>query len=146
MDTANYSGPIAKIPKELQMDETTQNSESINQTNEDANEISVDMNWNIAEQLPEDGNCRAEFEELSKLFMNALITKSSAAEALEAITFYAYEIVERLHKDFASGKVSPATHFTNALIKILNNFSDLDDEVRILSYNFDMCLVCFVEI
>lgn len=129
MDTANYGGVIGKIPRELQLDEATQNSESVNQTPEDSNEAKIDLNWNIAEQLPEDGNCRAEFEAIVKLFTDCYIDTSSSIESLNGITFHSFEIVQRLHKGFAPGKVSPATYFCNALIKVLSNISGIDDEV-----------------
>lgn len=130
MDTSNYAGQIAEIPKELQSTAATQNSESALQSTEgDADEVKIDMNWNIAEQLPEDGNCRGELEAVLKLFMDAVINTNSLASAVEAIPMYAYEIVQRLHKGHAPGKVSPATQFANALVEVLNTVKDVDDEV-----------------
>lgn len=136
MDTANYAGPLAKIPKELRTDET-QNSESIIQTGDDTDQqpdadndqINIDMIWNIAEELPAEGNCRAEFEALLKLFIDSLISSPSPKHGLNEITLYAYEIVQRLHKGYGPGKVSPATQFSNALIKVLSNIKDMEDEV-----------------
>lgn len=130
MDTANYAGPLAKIPKELQSTEATQNSEAINQTNDgDADEVKIEMNWNIAEQLPENGNCRAEFEAVLKLFMDALVNTNSLADAIQTITLYVYEIVQRLHKGCAPGKPSSATEFANAIVEVLSNIKNIDDEV-----------------
>lgn len=130
MDTANYAGPVAKIPKELQASEATQNSESVNQTNDgETDEVKIEMNWNIAEQLPEDDNCRAELEAVLKLFMDALINTGSVTDAVETITMYAYEIVQRLHKGYAPGKVSPATQFCNAFVEVLNTIKDVEGEV-----------------
>lgn len=132
MDTANYAGQIAEIPKELQSSEATQNSQSTLQTtDDDVDEIKIDMNWNIAEQLPEDGNCRAELEAVLKLFMNAVINKNSVTAAIETIPMYAYDIVQRLHKGYAPGKISSATEFANALVEVLGTVQDIDDEVRI---------------
>lgn len=136
MDTANFAGPVAKIPKELQSSEATQNSESVNQTLDgETDEVKIEMNWNIAEQLPEEGNCRAELEAVLKLFMDALINTNSLPDAVETITMYAYEIVQRLHKGHAPGKVSPATQFANALVEVLNTIKELDSEV---SHIFEM--------
>lgn len=129
MDTANYSGPLAKIPKELQSSDITQNSETINQTDDDADEVKIDMNWNIGEQLPETGNCRSEFEALLKLFMDALVNNNTLPEAIQTISMYVYEIVQRLHKGHAPGKISPATQFCNALVEVLSTIKDVDDEV-----------------
>lgn len=133
MDTTNYAGPLAKIPNEIKRDET-QNSEAIDSTADDDDQVKIDMIWNIAEQLPEDGNCRGEFEALLKLFVDSLINSSSPKQALNDITLYAYEIIQRLHKGYGPGKLSPATQFCNALIKVLNNLNDMEDEVRSLSY------------
>lgn len=136
MDTANYAGQIAEIPKELQSSEATQNSESTLQaTDGDADEVKIDMNWNIAEQLPEDGNCRAELEAVLRLFMDAVINTNSLAGAIETIPMYAYEIVQRLHKGYGPGKVSPATQFANALVEVLNTVKDVDDEVSKNSFD-----------
>lgn len=139
IDTANYAGPVAKIPKELQSTEVTQNSQSVNQTiDTDSDEVKLDMNWNIAEQLPEDRNCRAELEAVLKLFMDALINTNSLSEAIDTLPMYAYEIVQRLHKDFAPGKVSPATQFANALIEVLNTINDVDNEAsKLLNKHFN---------
>lgn len=138
MDTTNYSGPKGKIPKELQGGEITQNSESIVQsaegatgaTAEDAEAVSIDMNWNIAEQLTEERNCRAEFEAIITMFMDSLVNQSTAVDALAAISFQVYEIVQRLHKGFAPGKISPALQFCNALVKVLSTIKTIEDEVR----------------
>lgn len=130
MDTANYAGPLAKLPKDMIRNET-QNSESIveQSTSDEENQVNIDMVWNIAEQLPEEGNCRAELEALLKLFVDSLVNSPSPKQGLNDITLYAYEIVQRLHKGYAPGKVSPATHFSNALIKVLSNLTDMEDEV-----------------
>lgn len=136
-DTANYAGPLAKIPRELQATESTQNSEITNQEADgDSDEVKIDMNWNIAEQLPEEGNCRAEFEAVLKLFMDALINSNSVSNAIKAISMYAYTIVERLHKFNDQGKVRPATQFCNALVEVLSNIKDaeVEGEVRLLPY------------
>lgn len=138
LDTTNYSGPVAKIPREMRLNETTQNSESINETTIDGDgaDINVDMIWNICEQLPDDGKCREEFDQLMRLFMDGVVSKGSPAAAVESITFQAYEVVQRLHKGFGPGKVSAATHLINALIKILSNIKELDDEVRLFFHKF----------
>lgn len=115
----------------MQSSQRTQNSETTNLTvDDDSDEVKIDMNWNIAEQLPEDGNCRAEFEAVIKLFMDALVNTNSVTDAIQTITMYAYEIVQRLHKDFGPGKVSPGTQFCNALIEVLSNIKDVDSEVK----------------
>lgn len=114
-------------------------------TVEDAESVSIDMNWNIAEQLTEERNCRAEFEAIITMFMDSLVNHSKAADALGAMSFQVYEIVQRLHKGFAPGKVSPALQFCNALIKVLSTIKTIEDEVsklgcsHILRYSCEFC-------
>lgn len=147
MDTTNYSGPKGKVPKELQGGEITQNSESIipssedTATAEDADAVSIDMNWNIAEQLTEERNCRAEFEAIITMFMDSLVNQATAADALRAMSFQVYEIVQRLHKGFAPGKISPALQFSNALIKVLSTVKSIEEEVS--NFNFPKTLASF---
>lgn len=133
MDTANYCGPKGKVPQEFLVGEITQNSESINQTTEETNEAMIDMNWNMAEQLPEDGNCRAEFEAIMTLFLDYLVNKTEPAEAVRNISFPVFEIVQRLHKNYGQGKSSPALYFTNALVKALEINKNVEDEVTSFS-------------
>lgn len=151
MDTTNYSGPKGKIPKELQGGEITQNSESIVlQSSEDAttgtaaevtDAVSIDMNWNIAEQLTEERNCRAEFEAIITMFIDSLVNQSTAADALGAMSFQVYEIVQRLHKGYAPGKISPALQFCNALVKVLSTIGSIEEEVsHIFFFHLDLTL------
>lgn len=123
------------------MDETTQNTDSMaNETVDDENEINVDMIWNISEQLTDD-KCRDEFDRLMRLFMDGVVSKNSPKAALEAIKFQAYDVIQKMHKGYAPGKVSAATHLINALTKILSNVEELNDEVR-FCYNI-FCIFCF---
>lgn len=150
MDTTNYSGPKGKVPTELQGGEITQNSQSIVQSSEDmtgavaedTESVSIDMNWNIAEQLTEERNCRAEFEAIITMFMDSLVNQSKAADALSAMSFQVYEIVQRLHKGFAPGKASPALQFCNALVKVLSTIKSIEDEVSDLEFPFVLRFSC----
>lgn len=111
----------------------------INQTGDgdsESDEVKIEMNWNIAEQLPENGNCRAEFEAVLKLFMDALINTNSLSDGIQTITMYVYEIVQRLHRGCASHKSSPATQFSNALVEVLSHIKDVSDEVSFEDSHF----------
>lgn len=140
MDTSNFAGPKAKIPREIR-GEVTQNSESLinqstvndDETNDEA--VSIEMNWNIAEQLPDDRNCREEFEAVMTLYLESLVNGTSAADSVQRISFRAYESIQRMHKGFAQGKASPALHFSNALIKVLSTNKSIADEVLKLRCN-----------
>lgn len=129
MDTANYSGPSGKVPKDLlQSADVTQASETTNIETE-ADEAEIEINWNIAEQLPEEGNCRAEFEAVMEMFMRMMVDNSNAAENVSGMGMQAYDIVQRLHKNYAPGKESPGLHFCNALCKVLSIIKGVDSEV-----------------
>lgn len=130
MDTANFSGPRGKVPKEIQVGDTTQSSEMT-----ETADVAIEMNWNIGEHLPETGNCRVEFEAIMSMFMNMLVNNTGPAESIKGMSFQAYDIVQRLHKGHAQGKESPALHFCNALCKILSILKDYGDEVQSLRRN-----------
>lgn len=142
MDTANYCGPKGKIPQELLVGEITQNSEAMNQTSEQTNEALIDMNWNMAEQLPEEGNCRAEFEAIMTLFLDYLVNKTEPVEAVKSISFPVFEIVQRLHKSYGAGKSSPALLFTNALVKALQINKNIEEEVMVSFQTYTSCCCC----
>lgn len=130
MDTANFSGPRGKVPKEIQIGETSQLSETT-----ENNEVAIEMNWNIAEHLPETGNCRAEFEAIASMFMDMLVNHSTPAESIKGLSMQSFDIVQRLHKGIAPGKESPGLHFCNALCKILSILKDVNEEVQSLRRN-----------
>lgn len=95
----------------------------------------MDMNFNIAEQLPEERNCRGEFEDVMTTFLESLVNEASMADSLHKITFKAFEAVQRLHKGYAPGKVSPALHFCNALVKVFSTNKEVEAEVLSLRSN-----------
>lgn len=111
------------------MDGTSQNSETIMQQTESEVDEPIEMSWNISEQLPETGNCRTELETTLKMFMDALANGSTLAQALKDISFHAYEIVDRLHKSATSNKNDPAISFCNALVRVLETITGINEEV-----------------
>lgn len=130
MDTANFSGPRGRVPREIQ---NTEGSETLNGTETtDTDEVAIDMNWNIAEHLPEEGNCRAEFEAVMSMFMDSLVNNSNPSESIQGMSMNVYDIVQRLHKSYAPGKESPALHFCNAICKVLSMLNDVDDDVSFI--------------
>lgn len=137
MDTANYSGPRGKVPKELlQSSDVTQSSE-MNITETD--NVEIEMNWNIAEQLPEEGQCRADFDTITETFMNMMVNNSNAAENVSRLGIKTYEIVQRLHKHCAPGKESPGLYFCNAVCKVLSIINGVDSEVinyQLISFDY----------
>lgn len=128
MDTANFTGPRGKVPTEIQNGYITQ-SQNTNTT--DTAEVAIEMNWNIAEHLPEAGNCRAEFEAVMSMFMDSLVNNLNPSISVKGTSYHAYTIVQRLHKNYAPGKESPALHFCNALCKVLSIIKGIEDDVSI---------------
>ena len=128
MDTANFGGPKGKIPKELQAD-LTQNSELVPSEMDDQDEVTIEMNWNIAENLPEEGNCREDFESIMSTFMDQLANRVTPAECVQKMSYQAYEVIQRLHKGYPPGKEGPALYLCNAICKVLFVNKDIEDEV-----------------
>lgn len=127
MDPSNFSGVRGKLPKEMNDDETGAES-TINGEIDD--EIALDMNWNIGEQLTEDGNCRENFEAVLTLFMEALAEKTKPEKAIAEISHYAFDAAQKMHKNCPKGTDGgPALQFVNALCKILSVNEAIDDEV-----------------
>lgn len=130
MDPSNFSGVRGKLPKEMNDEETQQPMESTeNGELNDDDEIALDMNWNIGEQLTEDGNCRENFEAVLTLFMEALAEKTKPEKAIGEISHYAFDAAQKMHKNFARVAGGPALQFVNALCKILAINSTIEDEV-----------------
>lgn len=127
MDTANFSGPRGKVPKEI-----TDASQSIMESETtDNEEVAIDMNWNIAEHLPETNNCRAEFEAVMSMFMDMLVNNANPSECVKGMTLHVYDIVQRLHKNHAPGKESAGLHFCNAICKVLFIIKDINEDVSV---------------
>lgn len=125
LDTANFSGVRGKLPKDIGADNDTELTE-INENDE--NEVTMDMNWNIGELLA-DENCRENFETVLTAFMEALADGTTPQNAVKGVSHLAFEATQRLHTNYAQGYESPALHFINALHKILSTNQKIDDEV-----------------
>lgn len=137
MDTANFSGVRCdKLPKGINPANGTQSEETdamLMEEDDQDEETSLDMNWNIGEQLTTENNCREHFESVLTAFMSKLAEKVSPPKAVAAISHNAFEVVQRMHKNRPSGKASPALEFINAICKILFVNKNIEDEV---SHNF----------
>lgn len=131
MDTANYSGVQGRLPRGMNVDDETQESQ-LEDNNDDCEEITLDMNWNIGEQLPRDADCQERFDTVMSAFMECLAKKMEPAKAIKSISHLAFESIQKMHKGYAQGRESPALHFINALCKVLLVNKPIEEEVRIV--------------
>lgn len=126
MDTSNFSGVRGKLPRELNPDESQ--SQTTNADTDD-DEISLDMNWNIAEQLPDEGRCREYFEAIMTAYMESLAECFNPAISISGISHCAFDAIQKMHKNYASGREGPALTMINAMCKILFVDKSIQEEV-----------------
>lgn len=159
MDPANFSGVRGRLPKDMnpgggdneepaERNTTIRNNDDEDDDNADEvvvvadgeggaaeEEIALDMNWNIGEQISEQAHCREHFENVVQAFMEALAERCLPEKAIELISYRAFDAVQRMHRDNATGKSSPALDFVNAVCKILAINRNIDEEVQSLRRN-----------
>uniref|UniRef100_A0A182SCP7 DNA polymerase epsilon catalytic subunit n=1 Tax=Anopheles maculatus TaxID=74869 RepID=A0A182SCP7_9DIPT len=85
IDPTNYGGVRGNLPKDVIASEEM----TISPTQEDAEEeeLSLEMNWSISEQLPEERRCRANFESFVKMHDGyARGANGPALEFVKAVT------------------------------------------------------------
>lgn len=128
LDTSNFSGVRGKLPKNINVE----NGESTEETPNDEDEITMDMNWNIGELLPDDENCREHFDTVLTAFMESLADGTDPKKAVKDVSHLAFEATQRLHKNYAQGYESPALQFINALCKILFTNRLIEEDVMVL--------------
>lgn len=127
MDTSNFSGVRGKLPRELNVDE----SQSQTASNVD-DEIALDMNWNIGEQLPDENRCREYFEAIMTAYMESLAEYSDPKKAINGISHCAFDAIQKMQKNYGTGREGPALTMINALCKILFVDKSIQDEVGII--------------
>lgn len=130
LDSANFSGIKGELPKEVQNTEETQEEDDLQEVNGEEENISLEMNWTVAEHLPEERDCREKFDNLLTLYMQSLSEKQSPNQAIKDISHVAYEYIVNLSKGYSRGKESPAVDFIRTLIKVLSVNKNMDDEIN----------------
>lgn len=126
LDPANYSGVQGKLPKELM---ETQIEDSEVQEIDEEEEVSLEMNWNIAELLTEEKDCRLYFDTFITQFMEKLAEKVEPGKAIKDLSHLGYEMVQKMHKNCGRGKEGPALEFIKALCHILSIDVTIHEEV-----------------
>lgn len=133
MDSSNFSGVRGKLPKDLAEGGAAEAlDDSVEEVNE---EIALDMNWNVGEQLTEDGGCREQFETVLTQFMECLADKQTPEQAIEAISHPAFGAVQKIHKSMGKANSEPALHFVNTLCKVLSVNTAIDEQLNSLRRN-----------
>jgi DNA polymerase epsilon subunit 1 len=104
---------------------------------DDDEELALEMNWNICEQLPEEGKCREKLESYLTLYIEQLADGTSSTKALKTLSHHAFDIVMKMHQSCGrteSGE-NPAVEFVNALCKIIAVDANVNDELESLRRN-----------
>ncbi|XP_018571015.1 DNA polymerase epsilon catalytic subunit A [Anoplophora glabripennis] len=112
LDPANFGGIKGKLPEDMQND--SQNEETNEDDDDDENYgAMIDMNWNIAEQLPEAANCRNNFTIVIAGYLTAIYTHlkereqtSVAVLSQPSLGLGGYEDVVEYAKELLAGEIS----------------------------------------
>lgn len=79
----------------------------------------MEVNWNICETLPEEGNCREKLESFLELYIEQIASGVEASKALKTLSHQAFDTVLKLHQSSGRSKDGPAIEFIKALCQIL---------------------------
>ncbi|XP_058812219.1 DNA polymerase epsilon catalytic subunit 1 [Topomyia yanbarensis] len=134
IDSANFGGIRGDMPKELEDEADNEKGVEASEAEEEE-ELSLEMNWNIGEFLPAEGRCREFFEQFLTSFMETLAEGVPAAKALKKLSHVAYEMVQKLHKNYGRGKEGPALEFIKATHKVLSVIKETEEELTTLRRN-----------
>uniref|UniRef100_A0A1B0CZY1 DNA polymerase epsilon catalytic subunit n=1 Tax=Phlebotomus papatasi TaxID=29031 RepID=A0A1B0CZY1_PHLPP len=99
------------------------------------NALDIEMTFNIANQLPKQGNGQEYFEKLISGLLTSLATEESAQKAFEQHSMRAFTIIEYIHKKFTYHEEKPALKLVTSLHKILSVADGLIPEVDSLHRN-----------
>ncbi|KAB0803610.1 hypothetical protein PPYR_00580 [Photinus pyralis] len=117
LDSTNFAGIQGKLPAGLE-GEAGEVQERIETTNRDVvneDEPVIVMNWNLAEQLPEAGGCRHNFNAIIAGYINAIYMKLRETDCNDSIVvglsqpslgLGANEVVTSYAKELIEGEVS----------------------------------------
>lgn len=133
LDSANFAGIRGKLPKEVHTNEEispNEEDDDLQEVNEEEENISLEMNWTVAEHLPLERDCRDKFGNILTLYMQSLSDKQSPTQAIKDISHFAYDCILNLNKGYTKGKDSPGVQFIRTLIKILSVNQNIDDEIN----------------
>lgn len=126
IDTTNYAGIRGVLPREM-LENSTQNT--------DDSEVTLEMNWAIAENLPTDGKCRENFETFMSLYMESLAEGNTPAQALKGMQNNIFDLIQKMHNAYGRCKNGPALEFVKAVVKVLSVDKTIDDELMSLRRN-----------
>lgn len=127
IDPANFGGIRGVVPRGMTVEDEREDDDDVPQADEE--ELSLEMNWNIAEWLPEEKKCREHFDQFLTVFLETLAEGATPQKAMKKLSNLAYEMVQKMHKGYGRGKEGPALEFVKALCKVLAVNKEIDEEV-----------------
>lgn len=129
LDSVNFAGVRCKLPND-----DVNDTENIEEDNED--EISLEMHWDIAEQLSEE-QALEYFEYAITRYVNMLNEGQLSTKVIKEISYLAYELTIKLNKKYKVGPIEEnyALKFVNAFIKVLSVDKSAESEILSLRRN-----------
>lgn len=97
--------------------------------------MALEVNWNICETLPEEGNCREELEGFLTLYIEQVASGVTGSKVLKSQSHKVFEIVQKLHQSSGRSQEGPAIEFIKALCKILTVDPSIAEELDSLRKN-----------
>ncbi|XP_055615917.1 DNA polymerase epsilon catalytic subunit 1 isoform X2 [Toxorhynchites rutilus septentrionalis] len=132
IDLANFGGIRGVLPRGM-AENDREDDDDVPQADEE--EVSLEMNWNIGEWLPEEKKCREYFVQFLTVFLETLADGTTPQKALKKFSNLAYEMVQKMHKGYGRGKEGPALEFVKALCKVMAVNREIDEELTTLRRN-----------
>uniref|UniRef100_A0A182VPQ9 DNA polymerase epsilon catalytic subunit n=1 Tax=Anopheles minimus TaxID=112268 RepID=A0A182VPQ9_9DIPT len=133
IDPTNYGGVKGNVPKDVIASEEMSTVASQQESGEE--ELSLEMNWSISEQLPEERRCRANFESFVVSFLQTIAEGVSPEIALKKLACIAYGMVQKMHDGYARGADGPALEFIKAITKALTACKDTEEQLTTMRRN-----------
>uniref|UniRef100_A0A182REB1 DNA polymerase epsilon catalytic subunit n=1 Tax=Anopheles funestus TaxID=62324 RepID=A0A182REB1_ANOFN len=133
IDPTNYGGVRGNLPKDVIASEEMGTLTSQEESEEE--ELSLEMNWSISEQLPEERRCRANFESFVVSFLQTMAEGVSPEMALKKLACTAYGMVQKMHDGYARGANGPALEFIKAITKALAACKDTEEQLTTMRRN-----------
>ncbi|GAB0091003.1 DNA polymerase epsilon catalytic subunit [Sergentomyia squamirostris] len=109
--------------------------DQVSQNPDEEKSLEIEMTFNIADQLPKEGNCGEYLEKLISGLLTDLATEESQQKAFEQHSHRAFTIVEHIHKKFPFHEAKPALRLITSLHKILSVADHLLPDVDSLHRN-----------
>lgn len=121
LDDSNYAGVKANLARNLT--EETANSQQ--------SDFTLEMNWAIAEYLP-NSDCSEAFDNCLSSYIELLTDGKKPEDALQELSFTLYETVQNLNKASGETKDGLALQFIKTVVKALSADKSLEGKVIVI--------------